>query len=558
MLGIALLILKHQLSGNQFNTGLEKVFPSNLNGMYEGLVNYEPGQPKFSKSLIRIHIFVCDFRIENLEVKFTRTTQEKVYAQPVLLCKEIYYHDKDGSKPPQREFMSGYIYMYGENLEIASYFGSMGAKDKVESVYNPITGNTLKNTGILEKKTNPDRFPFKILNAGVSEIEASIMPKIQSHFVRKTSYRELPAVFSPFLKYVIDQKQGSSQKYILAINGYGTGSPHLYSKGIRWSDSDINVYMTNTGWNVLKDNPSTSAVKKLEDELIRIVENDKQGLHTHLMYLPKIMTLRVHVADPDVSSQANLFNVHITERQGDVKYALEYTEAGKSLTQRAVQADKEKALAEQKRKEIALQSAKEQMALHQIRADLFKSKGFVIKPLSFWNKYPLTGVTLKAIHEGDFRIEKNNDLARGLFLMYMKSMNGSCSNLLPPNKKKIDYTYTSEKDTYSHTTWDGEWNLDSFEDQYITEIETHNGEFYLDPRFEETYREVRNIFENATVASLFNPGFNPFHYIAEMKELNSFLIEVDCNKEDMFILGENLLRFFNGRKSLQEEKGITN
>jgi hypothetical protein len=42
-----------------------------------------------------------------------------------------------------------------------------------------------------------------------------------------------------------------------------------------------------------------------------------------------------------------------------------------------------------------------------------------------------------------------------------------------------------------------------------------------------------------------------------MKELNSFLNEIDCNKEDMSIIGENLLRFLNGKKSLQGEKGIT-
>jgi hypothetical protein len=267
--------------------------------------------------------------------------------------------------------------------------------------------------------------------------------------------------------------------------------------------------------------------------------------------------MRVHLADPDVSNQANLFNLRIAEKQGETKYVLEYTKAGDSYIQRAVLADKEKALAEQKRKEIELQRAQEQMALHQIRTDLYKSKGFVIKPLSFWRKYPLTVSTLIAIHEGDFSLEKNEELARALFLMYMKRMNESCRNLLPPNMKKIDYTYYTEKEEYAYTRWDGGFEWDSWEDVYETVQVAHKGVFYLDPRFEETYNEVSNIYENTYVGNLFNPGFNPFQSIAEMKELNSFLNEIDCNKEDMSIIGENLLRFLNGKKSLQGEKGIT-
>jgi hypothetical protein len=557
MLGFALLMMKHQLSGNQFNAGIEKVTASNLNGMYEGIVNLKPGYTKSRNSLIRIHIYVYNFKKENLRDKITLSTRERVFAQPVLMCKEVFHHDKKGSKPPEREYISGYIYLSGNDLEISTNAGCIGVKDKVENVYNPIIGYTRKNTGILEKMSVAHRFPFTIHNSDCSEIEVTLVSNVKSQFVKKTSYRELPSIFSPYLDFVMNQNQNASKKFILANNGYGTSSPYLYAKNIKWSDSDIDIYFANIGWNVAKDNPSSLAVKKLESELIKTVENDMQGLHTNLMYFPKLQTMRVHLADPDVSNQANLFNLRIAEKQGETKYVLEYTKAGDSYIQRAVLADKEKALAEQKRKEIELQRAQEQMALHQIRTDLYKSKGFVIKPLSFWRKYPLTVSTLIAIHEGDFSLEKNEELARALFLMYMKRMNESCRNLLPPNMKKIDYTYYTEKEEYAYTRWDGGFEWDSWEDVYETVQVAHKGVFYLDPRFEETYNEVSNIYENTYVGNLFNPGFNPFQSIAEMKELNSFLNEIDCNKEDMSIIGENLLRFLNGKKSLQGEKGIT-
>ena len=543
----ALLASKGYCANNPDKSEPGDLTSADFNGMYETVVDLEPNWTRSRKSLVRIHIFVYDFEAENFPEKIALPSKKTVFARPALVYKEVFYLDKKGQKPPKREFYTAYAYLYGDNLEITSQYMKEGARDRLkrDSKKGWVT------TGVLElSRLNRD---LKITNPN-GEVEIPLGSGVNGIFTKKVSYKELPAVFEPYLDLILNQN--ASGTFTLARDGYKSNATYFYAKKLEWSDRVLDVYVGNSGWQYGKRQLSMNFLKDTENKLIRTAENEKTGLHTSLMYFPALETLRMHLDYPDDGDKSNIMNLKIENKVGEIRCKAEYTDNGKDFFKLATQADEERKRAEEKRNEIAEQNRIVALAAEKKRIAEYAKAGFTIKPDYFWTDYPLNGGTLRAFHEGDFENVYNETIARILLLSYREKMNGTCRNLLPPNKKKIEYEYTSQEKEYAGTTYNGGWDLGSFTDHYNTVEEKHRGEYYIDPRFEEIYRTNSETLQRNYLKSAFNPSFNPFKYIAEVKEVKSFINALNCNKDDMYTIGENLLRYFQGQKSLQAEKGI--
>ncbi|RKD89863.1 hypothetical protein [Mangrovibacterium diazotrophicum] len=335
---IILLIVNVLYANSPEKANASAVATSDLNGMYESVVDLQPNWSKSKKSLVRFHLFIYDFKA-NYPVKIDENTQQKVFAHPVLVYKEVFYQDKKAAKAPQREFFSGHAYIFDNVVEIHSNPGKNGAKDVLEADAE----KGYINTGVFEL-CRLDRF-VKVADLQSGEVEIPLNGAVRGVFTKKSTYEELPAIFSPYLELAIRQHQNALGNYIMARNGYKSYSTYLYAQNASWSDSLVDVYVRNRSWEYGKKNPSVDFIKYIENELLSTAGNVNTGLASELMYFPRLKTLRVHMDATDDDNSSNILNLNIECLAGDLEYAAEYTEAGKALIQKATQADEQRALA---------------------------------------------------------------------------------------------------------------------------------------------------------------------------------------------------------------------
>lgn len=343
------------------------------------------------------------------------------------------------------------------------------------------------------------------------------------------------------------------QEFILARKGSEENAPCLYAKDVNWTEDKLDVYFANSGWRSSYNSPSLSALENLRKVLLETLNDEKDGLHTRLFNFPELKTMRVHLENPENNRNTNIFNIIIDSGLGKHTYVVEYTEYGKLLAEKAKINDKKRSAAIQKRKEIQMQRQEAARRVDEKRAAKFAKNGFPYKTKLFWGKYSYTEKTLRPIYEGQFEKAESREIVRLMLISYGNTMNLSCLNLLPENKEIIEYEYSSQSEEYSGVGYPGQG---LFIDHYNSAPAAAKGYFSADPRFVETYHKIDEEHRIEFMKKMSGTDLNPVSYINRAMEVNSFFRELKCDKKDMWVIGENLLRYFNDEPSLQQEKGL--
>lgn len=190
-----------------------------------------------------------------------------------------------------------------------------------------------------------------------------------------------------------------------------------------------------------------------------------------------------------------------------------------------------------------------------IRKEKLLKKGFVFKKPDSWKEYETQKTFLQNIYNGNFDKVKNDIFFRHLYCTYVYEMAGSCSSLLPSNKKEITLEKTSHKSGYSGFLLTGVKSM-PFINTYEDKVTTTETTLYIDPKFERFFllyvstrtREVSMNF----IASFFDDKGANMDVFYELAELNAFIKNEYCERKSFIQLGENILRFAKGQKSIQD------
>lgn len=536
-----------------------ELLPSNFNGMYEAIANLEPdlgGIPR--NSLVRIHIYTYPFYTDQFPSKIAMPSRKIIYPYPVLVYKEVFYHDKKGSKAPEREFYTGTAYIIGNNLKINQIRGG----NEFPIVRDEIKKNsgTRENTQTLGQEGASILSKSSNLNIEYSNnitFDISLTPNDKIIFTKKKNYSEIPSEFSPYFNYIFNQKYQRSNKLILAKRGNEKGAAYIYANEINWTDSTLNVVFTNYDYlNSLKEQ-SISELNTLKTYILTTLENDKAGLHSTLMYFPYLESLKIHLFDNDINSSSNMINVSINREIGHLIYELELTDIGKLYADNATILDKERELERQKQYKLRLQEEQKAKIADEEKTKLYSQAGFPYKTIEFWNDHFQIKSTAKGIFDGDFNIVDKNE-AIDLLFQHMVILNKSCLNLLPHDRIEIEYDYTTTSNGYSGTTYIGGG---VFMNNYTPVTTLHESKYYIDPKFEKIYNKLspeptRYVLEDDYNYNFILDYISPNRKKEKSEYMKWFLQSLNCNEKEMSIISDNLFRYFNGQVSLQEEKGI--
>jgi hypothetical protein len=398
------------------------------------------------------------------------------------------------------------------------------------------------------------------------ELEIKIGNLNSGKFKRVKKYQSVPSIFFPYFETVLT----GSSKYNggnLSFGKSANGKSNLYAPEYSFEAETIEAYLLQRGSNKFGlDSPSMIWLNEIEDNLKNLLNDKFSGAHLTLKYLPKANRIKVHISNSanhqNYSGGKNhFFNVKVKKAINGISYEIERTLLAKNYEQKALLADgKRRELAQKKREYEKLKKEKKkatELAQAQKREALMKNSGFETKSISFWNQFPRQSKMLKGIYEGNFSFIKDKFIFNHLFLGYIGRMSDNCTDLLPANRKEIIYEYTTSEKKYQSTSYNGGFDMGSFTDNYSTETTNHTGKLYIDPRFEQKYNEIGEEKNKQYLKMVINKSVDPFETIKDMKELARFLEVVGCDKNTMYYLGENMLRYLNGDKSLQGEKGIS-
>lgn len=506
---------------------------SEYNGIYEGqLSNYK------NKKLAKLYIYKYDFSDPLYGKKVNKTTNTLAYPYEVVGKIDI-YDNKKGKGKPKTTFFSAISYDLGEHLDLTS----------IKKYFLNDDGSILKR--------NDKSFRIPKPNTGSTEIK--VFDYYRGTFKKVKDFNLVPDDFKEFLNAAL-KNQANEKTGILRVGGSGDKGLPIVTKEYLNVNDTLHAKIYSTTMTYLKNKPSKSKIIELERAVNLSLKNSTQGAHTVLKFLPHVKFIKLYLTNSDSSKEMMdgdyifLVKVNKLGKHGISYEIIDYPKQNELNTLIAEENHRNQIDTERKRKVEQLLIAEKDNKEIKL-ANQLQNKGFKVMEKSFWNQFPNQKILFKGVVEGNFGSIDNNFVFKSFFLAYLNHISNSCTSLLPNNKRELTITYNTTEKNYSHTTYNGGWDMGSFTQNYNTEEKTHTRKMYIDPRFENKYYEIKRDINKEFLEMMFSGSFASFS-IKDKNEIEGFYRSLGCDKQALFYIGENFLRYLNNQKSLQTEAGV--